>query len=85
MSNKYDQKHKEKLQREAHEKYRNLPNEKTKTKRKQKKVQGRYQNFTEEDKEKKCQYYCDSSKILSREQKQKLVEYRRNYYISHNK
>ena len=55
MVNKYYQKHKEKLQKEEHERYQNLSeDEKDK---KAKKAQERYQNFTEEEKEKRCQYY----------------------------
>ena len=55
MVNKYYQKHKEKLQKEAHERYQNLSeDEKDK---KAKKAQERYQIFTEEEKEKRCQYY----------------------------
>ena len=41
-----------------------------------KKVQERYPNLTEEQKEKEHQYYCEHN--LSEEQKQKLVDYRRN-------
>ena len=37
----------------------------------------RYQNFTEEEKEKRHQYY--------QKHKQKLPEYRRNYYLTHKK
>ena len=33
----------------------------------------------------KCQYYGERNKNLSKEQKQKLVEYIRNYYITHKK
>ena len=40
-------------------------------------------NFTEEEKEEKHQYYCERNKNLSKKQKQKLVEYRRNYYITY--
>ena len=58
MTNNYDQKHKERLQKEAHE---------------------TYQNLSEEEKEKRC------NKNLSEEQKQKLVECRRNYYLTYNK
>ena len=55
MVNKYYPTHKEKLQKEAHERYQNLSeDEKDK---KAKKAQERYQNFTEEEKEKRCQYY----------------------------
>ena len=55
MVNKYYQKHKESLQKEACE---------------------RYQNLSEEEK-KRCQYY--------QEHKQKLPEYRRNYYLTNKK
>ena len=51
ITNKYYQKHKEGLQKEAPEKYQNLCEEE-KDKR-QKKAWERYQNFTEE-KEKRC-------------------------------
>ena len=51
---------------------------KKKTKGK-KKTRGRYQNFTKEEKEK------SSDKNLSEEQKQKVTEYRRNYYLADNK
>ena len=32
-----------------------------------------------------CQYYRERNKNLSKKQKQKLVDYRKNYYITHNK
>ena len=51
----------------------------------QKEVRKRYQNPSEEEKEKKCQYHCERNKNLSWEQKQKLVEYMRNYYLAHKK
>ena len=44
-----------------------------------------YQNFTEKEKEKKCPYYRKYNKNLSKEQKQRVVEYGRNYYIMYNK
>ena len=54
MVNKYYQKHKERLQKEAHERYQNISeDEKDK---KAKKAREKYQNFTEEEK-KRCQYY----------------------------
>ena len=56
---------------------------KKKTKGK-KKARERFQNSTTEDKEKKLPYHCKRNTDLSEEQKQKLVEYRRNYYITHN-
>ena len=46
-------------------------------------AQERY--FTEDEKEKKRQYYWERTKNLSKEQKQKLAEYRRHYYITHDK
>ena len=42
-------------------------------------TQERDENLTEEEKEKKC------NNFFSLKQKQKLVEYRRNYYLTHNK
>ena len=45
----------------------------------------RYQNPSEEEKEKKCQYHCDRTKNLSEEEKQKKVEYMGNYYLSSRK
>ena len=51
--------------------------------KKRKKTLERYQTFTE--KEKKASVYWKCNKIFSKEQKQKLVEYRKNYYITHNK
>ena len=42
----------------------------------------RYQNLSEEEKEKKCQYHCDRTKNLSEEEKQK---YMGNYYLSSRK
>ena len=55
MINKYYQKHKERLRKKALERYKNLFEvEKIP---KTKKTQGKYQNFTEEEKRKRCQYY----------------------------
>ena len=48
-------------------------------KKKAKKVGERYQNLTEEEKEKK------HNKNLYEEQKQKLIESRRNYYLTDSK
>ena len=45
----------------------------------------RYQNLSEEEKEKKCQYHCDRTKNLSEEEKQKKVEDMGNYYLSSRK
>ena len=48
-------------------------------KKKAKKIGERYQNLTEEEKEKK------HNKNLYEEQKQKLIESRRNYYLIDSK
>ena len=48
--------------------------------KRRKKAQGRYQNFTEEKKE-KTSVYREYNKNLSEERKQKLFEYRRNSCI----
>ena len=73
MISKYYQKNKEKLQKEARERYQNLSEEeKTKSA-----INKRYQNFTKKEKEEGRHYY--------QEHKQKLPEYRRNYYLAHKK
>ena len=41
--------------------------------------------FRKKKKKKKRQYYCERNKNLSEDQKQRLVEYRRSYYTTHNK
>ena len=51
--------------------------QKKKKKKRRKKARNKNQNFTEEDKEKSCQYY--------QERKQELPEYRRSYYSTHKK
>ena len=75
MTNKYYQKHKEKLQKEAHKRCLSKE-EKDKS---QKKTRERYQNLTEEEKEKR------RNKNLSAEKEQKLVEDRSSYYLTHKK
>ena len=72
MVNKCYRKHKERLQKEARERYQNLSEEERD--RKSKKARERYQNFTQEEKGR--QYY--------QKLKQKLPEYR-NYYLTHKK
>ena len=67
MVNKYYQKHKERLRKEAREKYESLPQEE-KYKR-SKKACETYESFTEGEKEKRCLYY--------QERNQKLPEYRK--------
>ena len=45
----------------------------------------RYQNLSEEEKEKMHQYHGECNKNLSEEQKQMQVECMRNYYLAHKK
>ena len=77
MKNKYYQKHKERLRKEARDKYQNLSEEENE--KRQKKATESYQNLTEQEKEKR------RNKNLSEAQKQKLVKYRRNYHLTINK
>ena len=51
----------------------------------QKEARERYQNFSEEEKEKKGQYHCERNKNLSEEQKKEKFQYMRNYYLAHKK
>ena len=74
MVNRYYQKHKEKLRKEARERYQNL-SEVEKYKR-QKKIR--------EEKERQLQYR-DRNKNLSEEEKEKKIEFTRNYYLAHKK
>ena len=73
MVNKCYQKHQERLRKEALEKYHT---EEEKDKR-LKKARERHYNFNDQEQEKRRQYY--------QECKQKLPEYRRNYYLTHKK
>ena len=77
------QKQKERLWKEAHEKYQNLSEEEIN--KKLKKAWEKYQNLTDEEKEKKLHYHLERNKNLSEEQRKKLVEYRRNDYVTYNK
>ena len=67
--------YKERLQQEARERYQNL-SEEEKEKR-QKKARERYQNVSKEENKKGHQYYLECKK--------KLSDYRRNYYLTHQK
>ena len=51
----------------------------------QKEVRERYQDLSEEVKEKKRRYHPDRTKNLSEEEKKKKVGYVRNYYFVHKK
>ena len=82
--NKY-QKNKEKLQKEAPERYQILSEEGKEKKQKKKKAWGRFNNLSEEEKEKKGQYRWDWNKNLSEKEKQKKVEYITNYYLTDKK
>ena len=44
-----------------------------------KKAHKRYQNLSKEEKEKKWQHVLEGYKYLSKDKKQKLVEYRKKY------
>ena len=61
-NDKYYQKHKERLAKEARERYQNISDEE-KNKR-QKEARERYQNFTEEEKEKNVSIIVDVIKIF---------------------
>ena len=39
-----------------------------------------YQNLSEEDKNKKRRYVCERYRNIPQDEKQKLVEYRKNYF-----
>ena len=71
-NDKYE-KHKERLQKE----YIKIKVFLKKKKTVEKKAQEIYQNYTEQEQEKRCQYYQES--------KQKLPEYRKNYHLTHKK
>ena len=45
----------------------------------------KYQNLSEKENGKKCQHHHECIKILSKQQKEKKVEYRKNYYLTHEK
>ena len=71
MVNKYYQKNKEKLRKEAQGRYQNL-SEKEKEKRR-KKAQGRYKNISEEEKEKRVSIIVIEIRIfLKKRNKRKL-------------
>ena len=74
---------KEKLQNEAREKYQNLSKEEKEKRQKKKKAQDKYKKLSGEEKGKKCQYHFDPNKNLFEDEKQKKVEYMRNYYFAH--
>ena len=75
MKNSYYQKHKEK--------YQNL-SEQEKNKGKKRPKKG-VKILLNKKQEKNCQYHLEGNKNLSEEERKKLVEYRRNYYITNNK
>ena len=80
MTNNYCQKHKEDSQKK-HVKDNKILMKKNKSKGKKRPKK----DLTKKDKEKKLQYHCEHDKNLSEEQNQRLVEYGRNYYLTHNK
>ena len=60
-------------------------NHKENIEKRQEKTWDRYQSFSEEQKEEKCQYHRQRNKNLSKEEKEKKVEFMRNYYLAHKK
>ena len=83
MKNSYYQKHKERFRKEARKKYQNL-SEQEKNKGKKRPKKG-VKILLNKKQEKNCQYHLEGNKNLSEEERKKLVEYRRNYYITNNK
>ena len=84
MVHKYYQKHKEKVRKEACEKYQNLfEDEKEKN---EKWPREDIKIFMQKkEKEKKRQYYHERNKNLSDKEKEKKAEHMRNYYLAHKK
>ena len=70
MANNYYQKHKDRIQKEASERYQNLSEEKSK--KNEKKTVERYQNLTEEEEEKKLQYHRKCNKNVIKRKKKKV-------------
>ena len=56
-----------------------------KQKKKTSKRSTRNQNLSEEKKDKRCRKAWDRYKSLPEKEKQKKVEYMRNYYLAHKK
>ena len=77
MTNNYYQKHKEKFSKKHVKDFKIF----LKRKRKGREKGPRKIPQSEEEKERNCQY--DNN--LSEDQKQKLVDYMRNYYLTHKK
>ena len=75
MINKYHQKHKEILRKEALGIYQNLSEEKNE--KRQKKLEKDIKILLKKKKKKRNHYY--------QECKRKLPDYRRNYYLTHKK
>ena len=80
MTSNYYQKHKENLQKKACERYLNLSDEE-KIKKEERGLRQISKYFVE--KERKRQYHRERNKNLSERQKQ--VDYMRNYYLAHKK
>ena len=77
--NKILPKTKEKLRKEAREWYQKHKE------RFWKEARGKYQNVSVEEKEKRGKKTRERYQNFSEEQKHKLLDYMRNYYITHNK
>ena len=82
MTNKYYQKHKEKLRKEARERYQNLSEEE---RQKAKKGSRQILKCLWRGKRRKHQYYREHITNLSEEEKEKKVEYMKNYHLTHKK
>ena len=80
MPNKYYQKQEKRLQKEAGEKYQNLPEEAKgqQAKKGLKKISKFYWR-------RKSQYHHECNKTYTEKQKRKLVAYIKNYYLTHEK
>ena len=80
-------KNKEKIRKEASERYENLSEKKQKTKTK--KASSKISKFFWRRKRNKRQHYRERNyyreQNLSEDQKQRLLEYGRNYFITHKK
>ena len=73
MVNKYYQKNKEKLRKEAQGRYQNLSEQEKEKEKRQKKAQGRYKNISEEEKEKRVSIIVIEIRIfLKKRNKRKL-------------
>ena len=83
MTANYYQKHQEKLREEARERYQNL-SEEEKTKG-EKRPEKNIKHLRKKKKKKSFSIIVNVIKIFLMNEKKKLVEYKRNYYVTHSK